>query len=114
MEPNILILGLDDAGKTTLLNYLLNQDVKDVKPTLGINAQTINFCGITLNVYDLWGKKAIRKYWQYYYENIDGLIYVIDASDEERMEECNELFQQLLKEEKLKNIPVLFLQIKLI
>ena len=39
-----------------------------------------------------------------YYENIDGLIYVIDASDEERMEECNELFQQLLKEEKLKTL----------
>jgi len=35
------------------------------------------------------------------------LIYVIDASDEERMEECNEIFQQLLKEEKLKNVPVL-------
>ena len=33
------------------------------------------------------------EYWQYYYENIDGLVYVIDASDEERMEECNELFQ---------------------
>ena len=106
MEPNILILGLDDAGKTTLLNYLSNQDLKDVKPTLGINAQTINFSGITLNVYD-WGQKAIREYWQYYYENIDGLIYVIDSSDEERMEECNELFQQLLKEEKLKNFPVL-------
>ena len=39
MEPNILILGLDDAGKTTLLNYFLNQDVKDVKPTLGVNPQ---------------------------------------------------------------------------
>ena len=38
-------------------------------------------------------KKAIRKYWQYYYENIDGLIYVIDASNEERMEERKELFQ---------------------
>ena len=106
MEPNILILGLDDAGKTTLLNYL-NQDVKNVKPTLGVNAQTINFCGITLNVYDLGGQNAIREYWQYYYENIDGLVYVIDASEEERMEECNELFQQLLKEEKLKNVPVL-------
>ena len=82
MEPNILILGLDDSGKTTLLNYLLNQDVKDVKPTLGVNSQTINFCGITLNVYDLGGQKAIREYWQYYYENIDGLIYVIDASEE--------------------------------
>ena len=106
-EPNILILGLDNAGKTTLLNCLTNQDVKNVESTKGVNAKSINCCGINLNVYDLGGQKAIREYWQYYYENIDGLIYVIDASDEGRMDECNESFQQLLNEEKLKNVSVL-------
>ena len=106
-EPNILILGLDNAGKTTLLNYLTNEESKNIQPTKGVNAKSIQCGGIKLNVYDLGGQKAIRDYWQYYYEQVDGLIYVVDASDEERIAECNESFQSLLKEEKLKNIPVL-------
>ena len=106
-EPNILILGLDNAGKTTLLNYLTHEDNKNTKPTPGVNGKSIQCCGINLNVYDLGGQKAIREYWKYYYENVDALIYVVDASDEARIGECNESFQELLKEEKLKNVPVL-------
>ena len=106
-EPSILILGLDNAGKTTLLNYLTHEDNRDTKPTPGVNGKSIQCCGINLNVYDLGGQKAIREYWKYYYENVDALIYVVDASDEARIAECNESFQELLKEEKLKNVPVL-------
>ena len=106
-EPNILILGLDNAGKTTLLNYLTNEDNKNIKPTQGVNAKSIQCGGIKLNVYDLGGQKAIREYWQYYYEKVDALIYVIDANDEERIAECNDSFQKLLKEEKLAKVPVL-------
>ena len=106
-EPNILILGLDNAGKTTLLKYLTNEDNKNTKPTPYVNAKSIQCGGIKLNVYDLGGQKAIREYWQYYYEKIDALIYVVDASDEERIGECNDSFQKILKEEKLANVPVL-------
>ena len=106
-EPVILILGLDNAGKTTLLNYLTNANNQKTQPTKGVNGISIQSCGINLNVYDIGGQKAIREYWKYYYEDVDSLIYVIDANDEERIEECNESFQELLKEEKLKKIPVL-------
>ena len=106
-EPTILILGLDNAGKTTLLNYLTHEDNRQTIPTQGVNGKSIQCCGINLNVYDLGGQKAIRDYWKYYYENVDALIYVVDASDEERIGECNESFQSLLKDEKLKNVPVL-------
>jgi len=106
-EPTILILGLDNAGKTTLLNYLTHENNVNLKPTEGVNGKSIQCYGITLNVYDLGGQKAFREYWKYYYENIDALIYVIDGSDEKRIAECNDSFQELLKEEKLKNVPVL-------
>jgi len=106
-EPIILILGLDNAGKTTLLNYLTHEDNRNTNPTQGVNAKSIQCGGIKLNVYDLGGQKAIRDYWQYYYEKVDALIYVVDASDEGRIAECNESFQTLLKDEKLKNVPVL-------
>ena len=106
-EPNILILGLDNAGKTTLLNRLTNEKVGKETPTQGVNGKSIQCCGIKLNMYDLGGQKAIREYWEYYYDNVDALIYVIDANDEGRIEECNDSFQKLLIEEKLKNISVL-------
>ena len=106
-EPNVLILGLDNAGKTTLLNYLTHEDNKNTKPTPGVNAKSIQCGGIKLNVYDLGGQKAIREYWKFYYEKVDALIYVVDASDEARIGECNESFQSLLKDEKLINVPVL-------
>ena len=106
-DPTILILGLDNAGKTTLLKRLSGENYKDVKTTEGVNGKSIQCFGVTLNVYDLGGQKAIREYWKYYYENVDALVYVVDASDAGRIEECNDSFQQLLIEEKLKNIPVL-------
>ena len=106
-DPVILILGLDNAGKTTLLNYLTNEENKNLKPTQGVNGKSIQCCGITLNVYDLGGQQKIREYWKYYYDNVDALVYVIDGTDEGRIKECNDSFQELLNEEKLKNIPVL-------
>ena len=104
---HILILGLDNVGKTTLLNYLIHEDNKYTKPTPGVNHKSIQLCGYNLELYDLGGLKAIREYWKYYYDNVDALIYVVDASNESRIIESNNCFQELLKENKLKNIPVL-------
>ena len=106
-EPNILILGLDNAGKTTLLNYLTHVNNKETSPTKGVNAKSIQCGGIKINVYDLGGQRAIRDYWKYYYDKVDALIYVVDASDDARIGECNTAFQELLKEEKLAKVPVL-------
>ena len=106
-ESNILILGLDNAGKTTLLNYLTHEDNKNTKPTPGVNAKSIQYGEIKLNFYDLGGQKPNRDYWKFYYEKVEVLIYVVDVSDKERIGECNESFQILLKDEKLANVPIL-------
>jgi GTPase SAR1 family protein len=60
-----------------------------------------------LNVWDIGGQKAIRPYWKNYYDNTDGLVYVVDSSDEERLAECSEELQSLLVEEALVNVPLL-------
>lgn len=106
-------MGLDNSGKTTLLNYLTKQDYKETRPTPGVNAESIQIKGNKINLYDLGGQKPIRKYWKYYYENVDALIYVVDTSDENRIKECNKIVQRLLKEEKLLGIPFLFYANKL-
>lgn len=63
--------------------------------------------GFKLNVWDIGGQKAIRPYWKNYYENTDGLVYVVDSSDEVRLKECSEELINLLGEENLKNVPLL-------
>lgn len=60
-----------------------------------------------MNVWDIGGQKAIRPYWKNYYENTDGLVYVVDSSDEVRLKECSEELINLLGEENLKNVPLL-------
>ena len=58
-------------------------------------------------MWDIGGQKAIRPYWKNYYENTDGLVYVVDSSDEVRLKECTDELQQLLIEENLVNVPLL-------
>lgn len=58
-------------------------------------------------MWDIGGQKAIRPYWKNYFENTDGLVYVVDSSDEVRLKECSEELNNLIQEETLKNVPVL-------
>ena len=60
-----------------------------------------------MNVWDIGGQKAIRPYWKNYFENTDGLVYVVDSSDEVRLKECSDELQNLIEEENLKNVPLL-------
>ena len=60
-----------------------------------------------MNVWDIGGQKAIRPYWKNYYDNTDGMIFVVDSSDEERLAECVEELQALLAEEGLQKVPLL-------
>lgn len=58
-------------------------------------------------MWDIGGQKAIRPYWKNYYDNTDGLVFVVDSSDEERLNECIEELNALLVEEGLVKVPLL-------
>ena len=60
-----------------------------------------------MNVWDIGGQKAIRPYWANYYEGTDGLVYVVDSSDDERLGESTEELEQLMQEAELAGVPVL-------
>ena len=106
-EARILVLGLDNAGKTTILKALSDEDTENIAPTQGFNIKALSKDGFKLNVWDIGGQKAIRAYWPNYYEGTDGLVYVVDSSDEQRLTECLEELTTLLAEEDLKNVPLL-------
>uniref|UniRef100_A0A5S6QS62 ADP-ribosylation factor-like protein 3 n=1 Tax=Trichuris muris TaxID=70415 RepID=A0A5S6QS62_TRIMR len=106
-DVRILLLGLDNAGKTTLLKGLVSEDITQVTPTQGFNIKSVVSDGFKLNVWDIGGQRKIRPYWKNYFENADMLIYVIDSSDKRRFDETGMELMELLEEEKLAAVPLL-------
>uniref|UniRef100_A0A672ZHA5 ADP-ribosylation factor-like protein 3 n=1 Tax=Sphaeramia orbicularis TaxID=375764 RepID=A0A672ZHA5_9TELE len=106
-EVRLLLLGLDNAGKTTLLKQLAAEDISHITPTQGFNIKSVQSSGFKLNVWDIGGQRKIRPYWKNYFENTDVLIYVIDSSDKKRLEETSLELSELLEEEKLAAVPLL-------
>ncbi|KAH7980028.1 hypothetical protein HPB49_012619 [Dermacentor silvarum] len=108
-ELRILLLGLDNAGKTTILKKLASEDITHITPTQGFNIKSVQAEGFKLNVWDIGGQRKIRPYWQNYFENTDVLLYVIDSSDRARFEETGVELAELLSEDKLLGVPLLVL-----
>ena len=101
------MLGLDAAGKTTILYQLkMGETVKTI-PTIGFNVETLDYKGLNFTVWDVGGQDKIRVLWRHYYQNTDGLIFVVDSNDTERLEEASDELKKMLAEEELKDSVVL-------
>ena len=103
----ILMVGLDAAGKTTVLYQLkMGETVKTI-PTIGFNVETLDYKGLNFTVWDVGGQDKIRQLWKHYYQNTDGLIFVVDSNDRERMAKAANELKKMLVEEELKDCCVL-------
>ncbi|DBA01564.1 TPA: hypothetical protein N0F65_011535 [Lagenidium giganteum] len=100
-ELRILMLGLDNAGKTTILKKIMGHDITQISPTLGFDIQTLEYKEFKLNVWDVGGQQTIRSYWRNYFEQTDGLVWVVDSADRGRLEMCKQELFRLLDQEKL-------------
>jgi ADP-ribosylation factor-like protein 2 len=87
-EVRLLMLGLDNAGKTTILKKFNGEDISTISPTLGFNIKTLEHRGYKLNVWDVGGQQTIRSYWRNYFEQTDGLVWVVDSADARRLQDC--------------------------
>jgi len=106
-EMRILMLGLDAAGKTTILYKLKLGEVVSSVPTIGFNVETVEYKNIKFTVWDVGGQDKIRLLWRHYYQNTQGLIFVVDSSDKERVELAKEELQRMLGEEELRDAVLL-------
>mmetsp|Transcript_11208 Transcript_11208/g.16131 ORF Transcript_11208/g.16131 Transcript_11208/m.16131 type:complete len:187 (+) Transcript_11208:29-589(+) len=106
-EIRLLILGLDNAGKTTILRKFCGENIDTIEPTLGFNIKSVLHGGFTLNFWDVGGQRTIRSYWRNYFEKTDGLIWVVDSSDRDRLQNCKKEFFDLMQQEKLAGISIL-------
>ncbi|SCU85071.1 LADA_0D05534g1_1 [Lachancea dasiensis] len=114
-QYSILILGLDNAGKTTFLEMLKKEYSKNSKspdritPTVGQNVATIPVESSVLKFWDVGGQESLRTLWPEYYRQAHGIIFVIDSADRARLEECCTTLRSVVANEDVEGIPVLML-----
>lgn len=105
----VSIAGLDGAGKTKIVQKILKEEVTEHTATYGVNQEIVYIEGIQLGLTDLGGKEPFRKtLWQSYISSADGLIYVVDVTKQERLDESKKWFQKSIQWLRKKN-PVLVL-----
>ena len=109
IKAKILFLGLDNAGKTTLLTVLKNNQVSQMPPTKHAHSEELVIQNVNIHAFDLGGHMAMRKVWREYFPKIDAVVYLVDAADPTRFEESKAELDKLLNNEDIGRIPVLVL-----
>jgi len=108
-ESRLVMVGLDGAGKSTLLYKLKLGEVTQTIPTIGFNCETVEFKNQKSMIWDIGGQDTLRPMWKHYYQNAEGVIFVIDSSDKRRMDKVKIEISKILANEDLNGIPILFL-----
>jgi len=103
----ILMVGLDAAGKTTILYKLKLGEIVTTIPTIGFNVETVEYKNINFTVWDVGGQDKIRPLWRHYFQNTQGLIFVVDSNDRERVQEAADELNKMLNEDELRDAAVL-------
>merc|ERR1739843_15283 len=106
-DCRILMVGLDAAGKTTILYKLKLGEVVTTIPTIGFNVETVEYKNISFTVWDVGGQDKIRPLWRHYYQNTQGLIFVVDSNDRDRVDAAHEELHKMLNEDELRDAVLL-------
>uniref|UniRef100_A0A1A9WQB5 ADP-ribosylation factor n=1 Tax=Glossina brevipalpis TaxID=37001 RepID=A0A1A9WQB5_9MUSC len=106
-EMRILMVGLDAAGKTTILYKLKLGEIVTTIPTIGFNVETVEYKNICFTVWDVGGQDKIRPLWRHYFQNTQGLIFVVDSNDRDRIDEARKELENMLEEDELRDAVLL-------
>jgi ADP-ribosylation factor protein 1 len=106
-DMRILMVGLDAAGKTTILYKLKLGEIVTTIPTIGFNVETVEYKNINFTVWDVGGQDKIRPLWRHYFQNTQGLIFVVDSNDRERITEAHDELHKMLAEDELRDAVLL-------
>merc|ERR1711879_1109133 len=101
------MVGLDAAGKTTILYKLKLGEIVTTIPTIGFNVESVEYKNINFTVWDVGGQDKIRKLWRHYYKGTQGLIFVVDSNDRERIEAARDELATILHEDEMRDAVVL-------
>ncbi|XP_062994108.1 uncharacterized protein LOC134406556 [Elgaria multicarinata webbii] len=110
IEARILLLGLDAAGKTTLVYQLKLNEAPMTIPTMGFKVETIQpINNVTFTIWDVAGQERVRPLWRHYHPNTDGLVFMVDSVDGDRFEEARYELEILLDSSDLQGVPLVLL-----
>ena len=109
-HAKILMLGLDAAGKTTVLYKLKLNEVVSTIPTIGFNVETVKpGKNVSFTVWDVGGQDKIRPLWRHYFTGTEGLVFVVDSADKTRFSEARDELNWILESEEMMGVPLVIM-----
>jgi GTP-binding protein SAR1 len=105
-KGRVVLLGLDNAGKTTLMHMLRDNLLVQHMPTQKPTMETFTLGGLTFSMHDLGGHTVARRLWDDYCVTASGIVYVIDVGDRERVDEARAVFAELMVNDVTRSLPV--------
>lgn len=106
----ILFLGLDGAGKTSILYRLKCNEAVPATPTIGFNVETIRIArNVSFTIWDVRGDSKISPLWKHYFPGCKGVVFIVDASDPSRLSEAREELDWILKSDEITGLPFVLL-----
>eukprot|EP00999_Lentomonas_sp_LEN2_P000551 NODE_1551_length_816_cov_392.370102_g1503_i0.p2 GENE.NODE_1551_length_816_cov_392.370102_g1503_i0~~NODE_1551_length_816_cov_392.370102_g1503_i0.p2 ORF type:complete len:183 (+),score=50.96 NODE_1551_length_816_cov_392.370102_g1503_i0:61-609(+) len=106
-DVRILMVGLDAAGKTTILYKMKLGEIVTTIPTIGFNVETVEYKNLKFTMWDVGGQDKLRPLWRHYFQNTNGVIFVVDSNDRERAGQARDELQKMLSEEELRDAVLL-------
>lgn len=109
-ETRIIWLGLDAAGKTTILYKLQLGEVVTTIPTIGFNVEHVKFAGksiVEITAWDVGGRCNLRPLWRHYYKTANCAVFVVDSNDRDRIEEVKDQLHRFINEDEIRDFPLL-------
>jgi GTP-binding protein SAR1 len=108
-EAKIIFLGLDNAGKTTLMHVLKAAHLKQFEPTFHPTKEDLTIGKINFHAWDLGGHESARRIWQDYFPVVDAVVFIVDVADRERIDEAAKELDEIMQNPQLEKLPILVL-----
>jgi len=108
-DARIVMVGLDAAGKTTVLFKLKLNDVVVTIPTIGFNVERVEYKNLRMTIWDIGGQDRLRPLWRHYYEGSNGILFVVDSVDKARLKLARDEVHKMMEEPCLADAKLLVL-----
>lgn len=106
-EARICMIGLDAAGKTSILYKLKLNEMVTTIPTIGFNVEQVNYKNLKMTMWDVGGQEILRRLWVHYYEHCNAVVFVCDSTDKERMADARDEIARTMSNDHLRNARLL-------